>query len=767
MTIELFKRFVHFLEMKSMKIAMLLVLGALSFSCNAEESHSLPKRKMEYLDRGLVAVYDGKKTYIGWRLLATDPDDITFDVYRKLRGTKPTKLNREPISKTTDFVDENPGMLKKGSLYFIVPIINGTNGSPSVVGVDYNGKPSRASLEIDLDTLLNDGSVADRNGNEAYEMDRGLIAINDGQQTYIGWRRLETDSEDVAFDVYRKPPRTKPTKLNDAPITKITNFTDDKPGVLQEGTRYFIVPLINGEMGEPVVANVNYEKVPPFFSIELNAPDSNYSANDCSVADLTGDGRYEIILKWDPDNSHDNSQSGETDNVFLDAYTQDGKRLWRIDLGPNIRAGAHYTQFMVYDLDCDGKAEVVCKTGDGALDGRGRVIGDKNDEWRNDGGYILKGPEYLTCFNGETGAALSTTSYIPYRVPEHPEELKPSGNELKQLWGDNYGNRQDRFLACVAYLDGVHPSVVMCRGYYTRSFLAAWDFVNGELKLRWVFDSDKVEGDYAGQGNHNLVVADVDGDGKDEITYGQMCVDDDGTGLYTTGFGHGDAIHLTDLDPERPGLECWTCLEEKDDYGAVLRDAKTGEIIMHWKNNRDTGRACAGDIDPTHPGCEMWASSGCALYDAKGLIISEKYRLPINFVVQWDDDDLIELLDGTKILKYDWKTGALDTLLDASEYDCESNNSTKANPCLSADLFGDYREEVIWRTSDSKELRIFTTTTPANRRLITLMQDPQYRLSIAWQNVAYNQPPHPSFFMGDGMSVPPKPNIEILPAAKK
>ncbi|MBN2163577.1 MAG: rhamnogalacturonan lyase [Pontiellaceae bacterium] len=595
-------------------------------------------------------------------------------------------------------------------------------------------------------------------------MDRGLFAMNLGGRVYVGWRLLATDPDDIVFDVYRKPPGTKPTKLNDEPVMQTTDLMDEHPGLLVKGTRYFVVPIINGEQGDPVVTEVNYKKAPPYFSIELQPPGSGYSANDCSAADLDGDGRYEIILKWDPDNSKDNSQWGITGNVFIDAYTQDGKRLWRIDLGPNIRAGAHYTQFMVYDFDCNGKAEMICKTADGTKDGRGKVIGDEKKVWRTDGGHILAGPEYLTCFDGETGAAVCTTDYLPYRVPGSTD-IEPDESALKATWGDRHGydgNRGERYLACVAYLDGVHPSVVMCRGYYTRSFLVAWDLVDGQLVNRWIFDSDEQkQGEYGGQGNHNLVAADVDGDGKDEITYGAMCVDDNGKGLYTTAMGHGDAMHLTDLDPSRPGMELWTC-QEHAPYGNALRDAATGEIIFRREAGKDTGRACAGDIDPTHPGAELWGSTGCPLYDVQGNTITNKYDLPMNFVINWDDDDLVELLSGTQISKYNWKTNTRDVLLDVSEYDCKSNNGSKGTPCLSADLFGDYREEVIWRTSDSKELRIFTTTIPARRRLITLMQDPQYRLSIVWQNVSYNQPPHTSFFMGDGMKVPPKPAIEII-----
>ncbi len=590
-------------------------------------------------------------------------------------------------------------------------------------------------------------------------LNRGVVAINAGGKVYVSWRLLATDPDDIAFDVYRRVGNQQPVKLNNEPITQTTDFVDTTANRVPPHTRYFAVPLINGEKSEPEWAEAPV-KASPYLAIKLDRPGGGYSANDCSVGDLDGDGEYEIILKWEGE-AHDNAHGGKTDNVLLDAYKLDGTKLWRIDLGENIRAGAHYTQFMVYDFDGNGRAELICKTADGTKDGQGNYIGERHDDWVNGDGRILSGPEYLTCFDGVTGAAICTTNYVPYRVPGNPSELEPSDGELKRLWGDGYGNRSERYLACVAYLDGVHPSVVMCRGYYTRTFLVAWDFDGGKFVQRWVFDSDQVEGEYAGQGNHSLAVGDVDGDGKDEILYGAMCVDDDGTGLYTTAMGHGDAHHFTDLDPDRPGLEMWTC-QEHPPYGNALRDAGTGEIIFRREAGKDTGRACAADIDPTHPGCELWGSTGCPLYDAKGNVITTKYRLPMNFVVNWDGDDLVELLSGTTISKYNWKTGELDVLLEASNYDCESNNGTKATPCLSGDIFGDYREEVIWRTDDSKELRIFSTTIPAKRRLITLMQDPIYRLSIAWQNVAYNQPPHPSFFMGDGMKTPSKPNIEII-----
>jgi rhamnogalacturonan endolyase len=420
--------------------------------------------------------------------------------------------------------------------------------------------------------------------------------------------------------------------------------------------------------------------------------------------------------------------------------------MWRIDLGINIRAGAHYTQFMVYDLDSDGKAEVACKTADGTVDGAGTVIGNASADYRNTSGYILTGLEYLTIFNGQTGAALVTTNYLPARGSV-------------SSWGDSYGNRVDRFLACVAYLDGVHPSLVMCRGYYTRAVLAAWDWQNGQLTQRWVFDSDDgTPGNsaYQGQGNHNLSVGDVDGDGKDEIIYGACAIDNDGTGLYTTGLGHGDAMHLSDMDPDRPGLEVWDAHESDRSTGGEFREAGTGQLIWGKASTKDVGRAVAGNILAGFKGYQMWAAGGVGgLYDRYGNNVG---RTPSssNFLIWWDGDVVRELLDSNHIDKYGLSS---DTRLLTAD-GCSSNNGTKSTPCLSGDILGDWREEVIFRTSDNTALRIYTTTTTTNYRLYTLMHDPQYRLSVAWQNVAYNQPPHTGFYLGDGMSTPPTPNIK-------
>lgn len=612
-------------------------------------------------------------------------------------------------------------------------------------------------------------------------LNRGVVAVKISTGVYLSWRFLGTDNAALGFNIYRNG-----TKINSSPVTTSTNYTD------ASGTTssvYRIVPTLNS-----VEDTTGVQSVTPWASqyktLQLNRPAGGvtepnkygsvgktatgsfpsgqpytYSPNDCSVGDVDGDGEYELIVKWDPSNSQDNSYYGITGKVFLDCYKLNGTQLWRIDLGKNIRAGAHYTQFQVFDYDGDGKAEVVCRTAPGTVDGKGNNVIMNSDnpsaDYRNldttqtSGskmlGTINTCPEYLTLFDGLTGAQLNTVAYNPQRGSYN--------------WGDTYYNRSDRFLACTAYLDGVHPSVVMCRGYYTRATLAAYDVVDKKLVQRWFHDSSTAGVGAYGQGNHNLSVADVDADGYDEIIYGSCAIDHDGTCMYRTGLGHGDAMHVSDLDPDRPGLEVWDVHEESAAWGKgfEMHDAATGTLIWSGTVSGDNGRGVAADIDGTRRGFEMWSTntdgSGNAVgvYSCKGVSLSTS-RPSVNFRIYWDADLQDELLDGTTISKWVPSTSKTTTLLSASG--TSSCNSTKATPCLSADILGDWREElVLWETADPSKIRIYTTTLATTNRLYTLMHDAVYRTGVAWQNSAYNQPPHLGFYIGDGLSAVTQPDI--------
>jgi rhamnogalacturonan endolyase len=569
---------------------------------------------------------------------------------------------------------------------------------------------------------------------------RGLVAIvrPDGK-VYLSWRLLGTDPDSIAFNVYRDGIR-----ISDKPISTSTNFLDSNPPA--KAAKYSLRPIIDNQEGEASPA-LFLDR--PYIQIPLKTP-PGYTPNDASVGDLDGDGEYEIIIHM-AGRGRDNSQPGLTDPPILQAYKLDGTLLWAINLGKNIREGAHYTQFMVYDLDGDGIAEIACKTADGTIDGKGKVIGDANANWVNRDGKILDGPELFTIFDGRTGAALATVPYIPPRG-----DISSWGGIGGNEGNDSNGNRADRFLACIAYLDGQRPSVVMCRGYYGRSVLAAWDWRNGKLTSRWVFDTaapgkgkdGQPNSAYAGMGAHSVVAADVDGDGKDEIVYHSMVVDDDGQGLFTTGLRHGDALHVGSFDPSLPGLQVYGIHENENNSphaattpAAALFDARTGKILWRIGDGIDAGRGLCADIDHRYPGEEMWGGPG-GLRNCKGKEIGPRPRT-CNFAIWWDGDLLRELLDRTTIYKWDYEKGQLNTIFTADG--CRANNGSKATPCLSADLFGDWREEVIFRTADNTALRIYTTTIPTEHRITTLMHDPQYRLSIATQNVGYNQPPHPSF----------------------
>ena len=624
------------------------------------------------------------------------------------------------------------------------------------------------------------------------QLDRGLVAIpGSSGKCFVSWRLLGTDDENTTFEVLKNG---NPIKSN---IYQTTSFmaAAGKDDVFQVATYQ------NGQK-----VDVTPEVKPwaqGYLRIPLNRPEKldgkEYYPNDCSVGDVDGDGQYEIFLKWDPENSKDNANTGYSNPVIIDCYKLDGTQLWRVNLGINIRAGAHYTQFMVYDFDGDGKAEMICKTAPGSSDGEGKFVTEaatideiKNasntTDYRNTGtvskglGHVLAGPEYLTVFNGMTGAAMHTIHYNPSRAGEMN---KTSAYPAKSFWNDDYGNRADRFLACVAYLDGPdqNPSAVMCRGYYTKAYIWAVDWDGTELKTKWLhasvsktqvdhYDSNftKTTQTYSsntgktpysytawGNGNHNISVADVDGDGCDEVCYGSATIDNDGKLLYAVGFGHGDAMHLADLDPDRPGYEIMDVHEEayenKDagiGYGYDIHDARTGEVLSSGQRDRDTGRGLAADWDAEYRGCEFTFATQTSTYNCKGRSIYDT-NPGMNFRIFWDGDAQEELLNDITISK--WDKGNISTLSLAASRATGSPascNSTKATPCLQADIFGDWREEVIlWNSTDASSINVYSSTYTTNYRVPTLMHDHVYRLGVAWQNVAYNQPPHLGYYLPD------------------
>ena len=579
------------------------------------------------------------------------------------------------------------------------------------------------------------------------KLDRGVVALKASSGNFVSWRFLGTDDEaTTTFDLLRNGSRVK-TNLY------VTNCVDASGTAT---STYQVVTKVNGEPVDTSEAVTAWGAISKTLTLDRPAGgstasgDYTYSPNDMSVGDVDGDGQYELFVKWDPSNSKDNSQDGITGNVIIDCYKIDGTKLWRVDLGQNIRAGAHYTQYMVYDFDGDGLAEMMCKTAPGSKDGKGAYVNqaatdaaikaaDNTKSWITSSGRMDGGQEYLTVFNGLTGEAIHTIAYNPNR--NATSTLSEAQGTFNWAIGktDTHGyNRGDRYLAAVAYLDGPDKpaSGVFCRGYYSYAFIWAVDFDGQNLKPKWfsehrsgtayavtTYDSDgrstkknytpaaatgKTSGSRTmfANGNHNLSMADVDGDGCDEIVWGSAALNNDGTLLYATGFGHGDAIHLADHCPDRPGLEVFQ-IHEESPYGWDIHDAATGEVLYSATGSGDNGRGIAGQFDANVRGSLFWSSNdGSARSTVTGEVKSSSHGSS-NFRIYWDGN-------------------------------------------LQADILGDWREEVILHNG-SNQIIIYSTNTATNYRMPTLMHDHTYRMGICWQNVAYNQPPHLGYYLPDAM----------------
>lgn len=577
-------------------------------------------------------------------------------------------------------------------------------------------------------------------------LDRGSVALPDGDGMYISWRSLGRDGETAVYELYRNGSNIARLSSGEA-----TNFFDAQGSATDS---YEIRTLCGDSIVEKSVCTP-WDS--PYLKIHLDRPESGrvpgndrrshfqYRPNDISVGDVDGDGCYELFVKWEPSNAHDSAHAGYTGNTIFDCYRLDGTKLWRVDLGRNIRSGAHYTQFLVYDFDGDGAAEMICKTAPGTIDGLGNPVllgDDKVDEDHRVHdtsikafGHIRGGSEYLTVFDGKTGRAIHTIPYRPsyYDVPE-------------EIWGDEKCNRSDRYLAGVACVDGVLPSAIMSRGYYCGSFVWAVNFRDGKLSEAWLHKSDVPYEGLWGEGAHSLMTGDVDGDGCDEIIFGASALDHDGSLLYRTGGGHGDALHLGKFLPERPGLQVFMPHEEEYapyPFDTSMRDAATGQILYSKpQSGMDVGRGLTADITDLYPGHEYWAIDSRKIYNHGAPV--GNMRLPINFRIYWDGDLLDELLNGTSITKPDRQLTHLNTLVDFRDrLPVRACNGSKNTPCIQADILGDWREEVILRDAETdSDIYIFTTTIPTSHRLNCLMEDRIYRLAVAAQNVCYNQPPH-------------------------
>jgi rhamnogalacturonan endolyase len=744
----------------------------------------------------------------------------------------------------------HPPRLRAGALIAVVAMC--TAALPTTAEATGTGRPGR--------------------GVQLEKLDRGLVAATTADGVFLSWRLLGHEVTGPAgggragmagatFNVYRDGRRV-------ATVADSTNYLD------RAGTpdaRYRVAAVVRGrEVDRGAAAtpwagtHLDLPLRKPADGVTPTGEAYTYSANDMSVGDVDGDGQYEYIVKWDPSNSKDVSLVGYTGNVFIDAYELDGTLLYRVDLGVNIRAGAHYTQFLVYDFDGDGRAEMMFKTAPGTkvtrYDRGGRVVSERfitmpredvragfshRDDYRLSAagyfehlvtmfqgwhrhpevvagrwpatleqafgiapaysyplsradaealanhfidvyaparstrnnlrifeGFIVDGPEYLTVFDGATGRELQTVRYEPGR---HDDGLRWGDYALPRI---EPGNRVDRFLATVSYLDGRHPSAVFARGYYTRTTLIAYDWDGRRLSRRWYVDSgwvpmtnpfndtphgrDGTDPEFAtitNQGAHSLSTADVDADGRQEIVYGGATIDDDGSVLYSSfdilppgsanpgarvRLGHGDALHVTDIDPAHPGLEIYMVHENATGapYGHAMRDARTGAVLFGTYSGQDTGRGMVGDILPERPGLEAWASTGMGLWTANG----ERLGATIpgtNQSIRWAADMTTQIVGGALEVTPtidDWRRGRLLTAEGT-----RTNNGTKGNPSLVADIFGDWREELLVRTVDSTAVRIYLSTEVTDRKLYTLMHDPQYRAEVARQQTTYNQPSYPSF----------------------
>lgn len=602
---------------------------------------------------------------------------------------------------------EQPKSTNALSLLFLVVLCCGTALSADAQSIPPNYGAYTLNPHYDENATL---GWAEERVEET--LGRGLVAVPTGEdEVYLGWRLLRDDPQDVAFNIYRATGDGPAVRLNDRPLTQTTDFVDaDAP--LDRENAYSVRPVRGGREGEasgPVVLPAN-PPARPYKVIRLRDDLPEDGVHKVGIGDLDGDGEYDFVVKR-PRGRLDPSHDRPSPTTFkVEGYTSEGKFLWRNDLGWSIELGTWYSPMIVYDFNGDGKAEVALKTGEG--------------DPRNERGRVVSGPEYVSVWDGETGEQIARADWIPRGEPAD--------------WGDLHGNRMNRHMLGVAYLDGRTPALLVLRGIYGLMKMDAWLLHADSLRKAWSWTNETAGWKYQGQSQHNIHVADLDADGRDEILYGSIAIDHDGRTMWSTGLGHGDRFYVTDVDPDRAGLEVWYSYEDPHPQNGVsLWDARTGNLIFGTPEETaddQVDRALAGDIDPDYPGMELWADG--FFFTSRGETIEGEVP-PRDGLVWWDADLLREIEHRGTISK--WQGDTLTTEIEGEVL-------------VWADLFGDWREEIL--TYADGELRIYTTTMPAQDRRVTLMQDPLYRKDVALKAMGYDQVPMTSYYLGtrEGLS---------------
>lgn len=624
----------------------------------------------------------------------------------------------------------------------------------------------------------------------------------------ISWRLLKTDPSNIAFDIYKSVDGEAEVKLNEEPISNTTSWVDADIDVSK--TNVYRVTLANQTetLCDYTFTSEMAEKFYHEIRLNLNVPDASitYSPDDIQLGDLDGDGELEIVVKREP---YDGANMGVWFNgtTLLEAYKMDGTFLWQIDLGINIRSGSHYTSYILYDFDGDGLCEIAFRSSEGTKFADGKIITDANgkiNDYRNrqtDGkgwysgaaiardpndpstattcGLIMEGPEYISICRGYDGREITRID----NIPRGGEGSKVSRAKYwSEYWGDDFGNRMDRFFIGVAYLDGIpdeatgvrttNPSLIISRGIYKNWQVWALDLKGNELVPRWKFDTADHASKWKGMCSHCFRVADLDGDGKDEILYGSAAIDDDGSELWCNGNGHGDILHVGKFIKDRSGLQIVASFEEAKDYegqgngyACQVINARDGSMITgHGRNLpvdvSDVGRCIVADVDPDSPDFEYWSSTQEGMFSCNGTgLVSTTYPTGIgsgvmyNVAIYWSGQSTREMLDRGCIVSYkanpDVNKSNKNRLIAFDLYGSnQGNHASKYNPCYYGDFLGDYREEVILGSSDYKSIYIFSTNHPTTHRLPHLMTDHNYDMSQAMQNMGYNQGTNLGYYVG-------------------